>query len=409
MKKILAVILALTMMLGVCATASAEPITIDFWTLFTGADGATMSEIVDMFNAAQDEVIVNHIVMENDDVNAKVTMSAGDNDALPHLFIQHSWRQPTYRADNAILPISMLAEAYPDFDFSMENWVPGAALYNMVGDERWCITTDFPTVMMYANVELVNEWGPGVLDDGVLTWDEVGQIADKIEAEGSDMKIVGASGKDVLMGNYWEKGFIYGAGDELAIDREGLLASIKPWETYFDRGVLWEEGDDVGALFAVEEIMFLVDGSWSSNHIKEYGFEYMMLPTPMLDAETAYVDGGQHAMFLPQRTYTDEELQAVGKFVEFFFENEIKWAEAASVLAYVPATELEEYKTYPQYALNSFRRPISLADPFVHNDVVETTLGELGMEVLYGNMTAEEYVDVLIKTCEERIEAKNAN
>ena len=68
MKKTIAIVLSLMMVLALASTAQAAPIEIDYWSVFTGADGATMQGMVDSFNASQDEVHVNHTPMTADDL-----------------------------------------------------------------------------------------------------------------------------------------------------------------------------------------------------------------------------------------------------------------------------------------------------------------------------------------------------
>ena len=51
MKKTLSVVLALLMVLA-AIPAFAAPVEIDYWSVFTGADGATMQGMVDEFNAS---------------------------------------------------------------------------------------------------------------------------------------------------------------------------------------------------------------------------------------------------------------------------------------------------------------------------------------------------------------------
>ena len=61
MKKSLAIALSMMLMvLCLAPVAQAAPVEIDYWSVFTGADGATMQGMVDAFNASQDEVHVNH-------------------------------------------------------------------------------------------------------------------------------------------------------------------------------------------------------------------------------------------------------------------------------------------------------------------------------------------------------------
>ena len=74
MKKSLALILSVLMVLALMPMAHAEPIEIDYWSVFTGADGATMQGMVDAFNASQDEVHVTHTPMTADDLYQKIPM-----------------------------------------------------------------------------------------------------------------------------------------------------------------------------------------------------------------------------------------------------------------------------------------------------------------------------------------------
>ena len=73
MKKTLALVLSLVMLL---AAANAMAVTeIDYWSVFTGGDGAVMQGMVDAFNASQDEVHVNHTPMTADDLYQKIPLT----------------------------------------------------------------------------------------------------------------------------------------------------------------------------------------------------------------------------------------------------------------------------------------------------------------------------------------------
>jgi ABC-type glycerol-3-phosphate transport system substrate-binding protein len=76
MKKYLALVLCLSMQLTPARfppLCRARPI--DYWSVFTGADGATMQGMVDEFNASQDEVYVNHTPMTADDLYQKIPLA----------------------------------------------------------------------------------------------------------------------------------------------------------------------------------------------------------------------------------------------------------------------------------------------------------------------------------------------
>ena len=85
MKKILSLVLCLAMVLSIGAIAHAEPIQINYWPVFTGADGATMQGMVDAFNASQDEVFVNHTPMTADDLYQKIPLTVQTGTDIPQV------------------------------------------------------------------------------------------------------------------------------------------------------------------------------------------------------------------------------------------------------------------------------------------------------------------------------------
>ena len=69
MKRVKFLVAAMALPMAMTAmTASAAPVEIDYWSVFTGGDGATMQSMVDTFNESQDEVHVNHTPMTADDL-----------------------------------------------------------------------------------------------------------------------------------------------------------------------------------------------------------------------------------------------------------------------------------------------------------------------------------------------------
>ena len=75
MKKTLALVLSLVMLLTAATAMAATEI--NYWSVFTGGDGAVMQGMVDAFNASQDEVKVNHTPMTADDLYQKVLTICG--------------------------------------------------------------------------------------------------------------------------------------------------------------------------------------------------------------------------------------------------------------------------------------------------------------------------------------------
>ena len=113
MKKFLALVLAMMMALSLAAVAHAEPIQINYWSVFTGADGATMQGMVDAFNASQDEVFVNHTPMTADDLYQKIPLTVQTGTDIPQVCIVHIERIPNFVNQDMLYSydLDLIAEA----------------------------------------------------------------------------------------------------------------------------------------------------------------------------------------------------------------------------------------------------------------------------------------------------------
>jgi multiple sugar transport system substrate-binding protein len=122
MKKVLALVLSLIMVLALVSQAMAAPIEIEYWSVFTGADGATMQAMVDAFNASQTEVKVNHTPMTADDLYQKVPLAVQTGSGVPDVTIVHIERIPMFVKQEMIYPIDTLMAN----GIKQENYIPSA-------------------------------------------------------------------------------------------------------------------------------------------------------------------------------------------------------------------------------------------------------------------------------------------
>ena len=66
--------------------AAAEPITIQFWNSWTGADGELLTELVDEFNETNDNgITIEMDIMPSNDMSQKLATSVGAGTAAPLL------------------------------------------------------------------------------------------------------------------------------------------------------------------------------------------------------------------------------------------------------------------------------------------------------------------------------------
>ena len=124
---------------------------------------------------------------------------------------------------------------------------------------------------------------------------------------------------------------------------------IDLWKECYDAGYLWEEGDDVYAMFACDELIFFTNGTWSLNAIDEYGLYYSFIASPQLNADVEPVlFGASHAFMVVNKETSDDEAKAMASFMHYFYENSIEWARAGSIVASKITAMSDEYQAMPQ-------------------------------------------------------------
>ena len=138
MKKTLALVLSLVMLLtAACAMAATE---INYWSVFTGGDGAVMQGMVDAFNASQDEVIVNHTPMTADDLYQKIPLTVQTGTDVPDVAVVHIERIPDFVAKDMLYSYDMdlVAEA----GIKQDNYNQAAWVKSTIDDEQYGIPLD---------------------------------------------------------------------------------------------------------------------------------------------------------------------------------------------------------------------------------------------------------------------------
>ncbi|HML46285.1 MAG TPA: extracellular solute-binding protein, partial [Clostridia bacterium] len=135
MKKTLALVLTLLLALGGMTVAQAAPLEIEYWSVFTGADGATMQAMVDSFNASQDAVKVNHTPMTADDLYQKLPLAVQTGSGIPDVVIVHIERIPMFVKQELIWPLDTLLEN----GIKAEDYIPSAWARTDIDGEHYGI------------------------------------------------------------------------------------------------------------------------------------------------------------------------------------------------------------------------------------------------------------------------------
>lgn len=409
MKKIFALLLTLTLLAAAALPACAETVEVDLWTLFTGADGTTMTAIVDAYNASQSEYKINHVAIDRETLYTKLALAMSTPEDLPEFFVTYSYDAPRFDKLGYIKAMDDTLALYEDFDFAIDKYHDACAELNYIGDKRYSVSLDFPTWGMYVNNTLAQEYCPEVLEDNIVTWDEIKAVGEKLKAEGvEDVKVLGGGwGRNDLLATYLDMTATYASEDglELALDKTAAAQMITLWKECYDAGYLWEDGDDVGSMFACDELIFKTDGTWALNNISEYGIDYSFIASPQLSADDEpTLFGASHAFMEVNKETTDAEKKGMCSFMHYFYENSIEWAKAGSIVASKATAASEEYQAMPQaFVSNNY----GITNPnYLWSQTLFDVLDGLGWEAVYGRISAEDFAETWEKQTLEKISAQ---
>ena len=208
-KKVLSVVLASTMALSMAACSSGsssgesydttnvsdnsqktesgsdtanEDKTIEFWSVFTGGDGEAMQEIVDAYNATNPEYTVVHRMMAQEDLYQNLPLAVQSGTDVPDLAINHVDRLQLNKENDIYLPMDEYIAANGNITADKYNaaaWNPGE-----IDGHRYAVPLDVHGYLTYYNKDLVEKYCPNVLDDNVITFDEIAEFAPDAASDG---------------------------------------------------------------------------------------------------------------------------------------------------------------------------------------------------------------------------------
>ena len=408
MKKLVSLFLAMVLALSCVSFAVAEePIVIQFWSELGGSDLQVMIDICEKFNASQDKVRVEHAALGGD-LEAKLTLSLGDDAATPALY-RGGINVDYLTEKNLMGDFSVIFDAYPDFDFSAENFTPGAV--KTKDGKVYGFQTEAPLWGLWMNTELVAQYCPNVMDDGVVTWQEILDVGALLKDQGTDIAaLCGGWNQNDLHFTYIELGGQFVTDDDnvhFYLDKDLYAKSIQPWIDVVQKGYGWTEGEDKQQRFGNGKSVFYTGGSWDLSFMSGLDFKATFNPLPVMNAEYGpFVTGGSNGFMLGNRNFTEEEAWATGYFLDYFFTNMIEWAKSGAVVTYKPVVESEEYKALAQSGVSGAPIVSPSKGWGKYDGIWVGVRNSFSWDLLFGHVSVEDFMDSWIKQTNEQIDAQ---
>lgn len=410
MKKFLSLVLALVMVLS--ATSAFAVTEIQYWSVFTGGDGAVMQGMVDAFNASQDEVFVVHTPMTADDLYQKIPMTVQTGTSVPDVAVVHIERIPNFVNQEMLYSYDMdlVAEA----GIKQENYNQAAWVKSTIDGEQYGIPLDVHGYITYINKDLFDQYGLNeILADGYITFDEVKWAGDKAKEQGF-------TGKTFNLG--WQRAQLLGYYAQLAeghkltddgvapaLDKEAMKQAMTTMKELWEQGYTSEKNIDYSAMFYGGEMLIWSEGIWMKAAVVDAGVNFEMYPAVCYAPETckSWMSSHNFVQFADEER-TEEEDLAVAKFINFMGENSLVWAkDAGQVPAHVSLNEVAEFSSMPQAFLADPARNDELAIYYyLHWGLFDTAISRVGWDFVDGTISIDDAIAQIEKEVADAIAAQ---
>ena len=240
MKKLFALLLVLVMSISLVACGGGEstttdsgsetdgPITIEFWHSMGSATGELVQEIVDEFNASQDEVFVEAIYQGDYNAAGTKLQAAVSGGNAPHVVQIEITRVGMYAAEGLLMDLQPFDDA--DDEFNAEDLYPGVMDFSYYEGQLVSLPNGRSTPVMYYNVDALKEAG---FENAPENWDELREASNAVAKDGT-------LGYGISLGDSWYYlAMMLTAGGQVYNEEEMTLDSMaKQVLNHFNYGLI---------------------------------------------------------------------------------------------------------------------------------------------------------------------------
>ena len=319
-----------------------DPVQIEYW--HPNADtqgGQTVIELVDAFNASQDEVevtaVYNSGMYQGIMQNLQTSAAAGSTPAL----VQIGWSYREYFANNFGFtePQAVIDQAFPDdANYLSEKFAENIFALATTNDGMQAgLPYSLSVPVLYVNMDILNE--AGVDAESLTSWEAVREAASQISSNTDYEGIYIAEAAD----NWNMQAMLESNGSKVITDGQATFADEQGVATYQFYQDMVNEGsalhlpNDQGqqAFVSGEVGMAHMTIAQRTNVVENSNLGALAVASPAFDGHEKHVPAGGSMLVL---TATEAEQQeAAWKFMKFLYEadNIAAWTEGTG---YVPAT-----------------------------------------------------------------------
>ncbi len=394
---------AVTILFTACSPKEPEAETggtIEFWTVFTGADHQNMQDMVDAYNATNPAFTVNHRAMEAVDLYLKLPLAVQSGADIPDVAINHIERIPLFVENDFLTDFT---DIIVGTDIKEENYNPTPWGLTDLEGGHYGIPLDYHSYITYVNMDLYEQYGNDALSDDILTWDEIKGSAEAAMADGITPIGLGWL-RPFFLANYGQLGgTLTSDGSTPVFTDNNAIEVLEMWQELYNAGYTQNEGDEAWKMFLGGEMLYMPEGIWMLNNAIDSGLNYKMVEFPAMSTSERGQWTSSHNFVIPKNEdRSAERTAAVLDFINFIGNNSLDWAKAGQVPAHNSIVTVEEFRDMPQFFLTEHPENLRMFNYKYYGYAVES-LDKILPEVLFGRMTPEQGLQQAEQETKDRI------
>jgi len=351
--------LVVLLMAGITATQAQDvaelptdcgTVTLEYWNPFTGPDGPFMGELVNAFNMANSNIVVNMTTQSEYYTQLSTAAASG---TLPDIAIVHVDQVGTQVYRNILRPIDALVEetGINSADFPEAVWNGGE-----VNGMRYAIPLDIHPMTMFVNMDLLMAAG---IETAPTTPEEFAAAAAALTSGDNNGFLLTAGFPisqifQMLLVQFGGSAFNED-GTEVTWNSE---AGVQAAQWLLDTQAAYSQANlEVDAelnAFKGGTVGMIWNGIWQTTNVTGEGvfFNGQAVPVPQVGTQPG-IWAGSHQFTLPSQPDEDPcRDTAAGIFISYILDNSVTWARAGQLPASSVVRASDEFaEVQPQAAI----------------------------------------------------------
>jgi ABC-type glycerol-3-phosphate transport system substrate-binding protein len=317
------------------SAAFADPVTLTFWSGFTGGDRQAFEDLIQKFNDSHPDIKVDYQLQPWDSIAQKlptaIAAGAGPDLATPDYNVATLQQ---YVANGLALPLDNLIG-------DGETQVPAGALPQTIVDsfsvdgKLYAAPANFATLMLYYNKYLLSAAG---IAEPPKTMTELQDAAVKLSDGNGQYGIALADNATIQMWPVliWSDGGDLIANNCSSLNDPKTVGTVESWSALIrDKKIspVGLTGQDADNLFAASKAAFEINGPWAAGQYKGAGVNFDVAPVPVGASGSPVTLANTVPVIVSAKTAHPQEAQT---FLAWWLSKETQ-AQLATAAAYAPA------------------------------------------------------------------------